>query len=192
MENKINPAKLTFVTGNSTKFAEAQMVAKRYGISLQAKELKIDEIQSSDPKAVAQAKAKSAYHMLKRPVAVHDSSWSIPSLNGFPGAYMHDVAYWFRSSDWLSLMREHSNRAIEIFENLVYYDGREIKCFQYRQQGVFVDSPRGEKGNSLEKVVVLSDNKTIAEHHDADIKNNSVALQVWEKFFDWYKKEKIK
>lgn len=192
MESEINPAELTFVTGNSVKFAEARMAAERYGVNLRAKDLEIDEIQSGDPKMVVQAKAKSAYQILQRPVVVHDSSWSIPVLNGFPGAYMHDVARWFEPGDCLNLMRGHSNRAIEVCENLAYYDGHEVKCFQYRQQGAFADSPRGVKGNSLDKVVVLSDDKTIAEHHDTGVRNNSVTLQVWEEFFDWYIGEKAK
>ena len=186
MESEINPAKIIFVTGNLTKFAEAQMVAKQYGIHLQVKDLEIIEIQSNDPEVVVQAKVKTACQILKCPVVAHDSSWSIPSLNGFPGAYMHDIAHWFEPNDWLNLMSGHSDQTIEVCENLAYYDGHKMKCFQYRQQGTFVNSPRGIKGNSLEKVVTLANGKTIAEHHDINIKNNSVTLQVWAEFCNWY------
>jgi len=82
---------LIFVTGNPSKLAEAKKVAKRYDIDLQSKTLEIAEIQSSDPMAVAKAKVKTAYQILQCPVITHDSSWSIPTLNGFPGAYMHDL-----------------------------------------------------------------------------------------------------
>ena len=178
---------LTFVTSNSVKFAEAKMVAGRYGLDLRMKSLEVAEIQDSDPNKVVQAKAKSAYQLIKRPVVVHDSSWAIPVLDGSPGVYMHDVVGWFKTNDWLNLMRYYSDRTIEVCENLAYYDEREMKCFQYCQRGVFLDSPRGINGNSLEKVVVLADNKTIAEHHDLGIENNSVSLQVWEEFFEWYR-----
>ena len=180
---------LVFVTGNPSKFVEAEKVAKRYGVVLQAKPLDITEIQSSDPMAVARAKAEAAYQLLSHPVVTHDSSWSIPALKGFPGAYMHDMVSWFSPEDWLNLMQGHADKTIEVCENVTYYDGKEFKCFQYRQRGVFVDAPRGENGNSLEKVVVLADGQTIAEHHDVGIENNSVVLKVWEDFFNWYQKE---
>lgn len=193
MEKSINPelpeltANLTFVTGNPTKFAEAQKIAAKYGIVLQNRTLEIVEIQSSNPTLVVRAKAKSAYEMLGRPVVVHDASWSIPSLNGFPGAYMHDMVKWFKPEDWLNLMQRHSDRVIEVCENVTYYDGQTMKSFQYHQCGFIVDSPRGVNGNSLEKVVVLADDKTIAEHHDLGMTNNSVDLKAWEELFQWYR-----
>lgn len=187
MEEQIKPEKLVFVTGNRCKFVEAEKVGKRYGVDLRNETLEIVEIQSDDPAAVAQAKVREAFRMLKCPVVVHDASWSIPALRGFPGAYMHDMVRWFRPEDWLNLMREHLDRTVEVCENVTYYDGQEMKSFQYRQKGYFVDAPRGENGNSLEKVVVLADDKTIAEYHDIGIENNSVVLKAWEEFFEWYR-----
>ena len=180
---------LVFVTGNPSKLAEARKVAEQYGINLQSRALEITEVQSHNPLVVSQAKAKSAYQILKRPIITHDSSWSIPAINGFPGAYMHDVVDWFAPEDWLNLVRGHHMRTIEVCENITYYDGQKMKCFQYRQEGVFVDTPRGTNGNSLEKVVMFADDKTIAEHHDANLNNNSVVLSAWEDFFNWYCKD---
>ena len=189
MEAERKPACLTFVTGNKSKFVEAEKVAERYGVALRAEALEIVEIQSSDPMMVAKAKAEAAYGILNSPLVTHDSSWSIPALKGFPGAYMHDMVRWLGPEDWLNLMRGHSDKTIEVCENVTYYEGEEFRCFQYRQQGLFVDAPRGENGNSLEKVVVLAGDQTIAEHHDVGIENNSVVLKVWEDFFKWYQKE---
>lgn len=181
--------KLVFVTSNLGKFAEAEKVAQQYDIVLRMKTLELVEIQNNNPQAVVQAKAKAAYQELKCPLVVHDSSWAIPALNGFPGAYMHDVANWFAPEDWLSLMHEHLDRAIEVSENVTYYDGNMLKTFQHCQRGYFVNVPRGRSGNSLDKVVTMAAGKTIAECHDANIKSNSVALRVWEEFFDWYMKK---
>ena len=177
---------LVFVTSNLNKLAEARKIAKQYGINLQGKALEIDEIQSNDPMMVAKAKAEAVYQILNRAIITHDASWSIFALRGFPGAYMHDMVNWFVPEDWLNLMQRYSDRTVEVCENVTYYDGREMKCFQYRQKGVFADAPRGTNGNSLEKVVVLEGNRTIAEHHDVGIENNSITLQAWKDFFDWY------
>lgn len=191
-KNPVGQIELTFVTGNRNKYIEAQKIAQQYEVNLQSKALDIIEIQSNDPMEVAQAKARAAYQILHSPVVVHDSSWAIPALKGFPGAYMHDMVSWFEPEDWLNLMSGHRERKVEVYENVVYCDKQVEKCFQYRQTGIFTDVPRGINGNSIEKVVILADNKTIAEKHDTGgPASNSVILQVWENFFQWYQ-EKLK
>ncbi len=181
-----NHQTLFFATGNMRKFSEAARAAQEHSLTLQAKDLAITEIQSSIPSAVAEAKAKDAYKILRQPVLTHDSSWSIPALRGFPGAYMHDMIHWFEPADWPRLMSGCSDRSIEVCETIAFFDGHELKTVQYRRQGTFSDTARGNDGNSIEKVVILNDNQTIAEHYDAGITDNGFDLTVWHEFFSWY------
>jgi len=185
---------LIFATGNQRKIAEAERVAKKYGVELESRALRIGEVQDRDPSKVVEAKARGAYKILGRPVVVNDASWSVPALNGFPGAYMHDVADWFAPEDWLRLMADRDDRSVVVQENVVFCDGEEIKCFQYSQVGRFADQPRGTGGNSIDKVAIFAaDGRTIAECHDAGgHKTSSVALGAWEDFFEWYVNEDVK
>lgn len=177
--------KVLFATGNPRKLAEARSVAERHGIEVEAVKLELDEIQHTDPVKVTAVKVKAAYRILGKPVVVHDTSWSIPTLRGFPGAYMHDVAKWLKAQDWLSLMEKYQDKTIVIYENVFYCDGNDIKSFQYRQEGHFVNEPRGESRASIDEVVTFrADGLTIAEAR-AGHEGQSVQLKVWEDFFGW-------
>jgi inosine/xanthosine triphosphate pyrophosphatase family protein len=120
-------------------------------------------------------------------VVINDTSWSIPALGGFPGAYMHDMVIWLKSSDWLSLMSDKTDKTIFCIENTIFYDGKNYKCFEYRQKGKFITEARGRGSNSMERVTVFANNKTIAEHQDeGGLENSSIELKTWEDFFKWY------
>ena len=179
---------LIFVTSNPRKVVEANKIARAFGVELQQQILDIDEIQSDSPEKVVIAKAKSAYEILKQPVVVNDTSWSIPALNGFPGAYMKDVMHWFTPYDWLNLIKNYDDKSITAIEHVAYCDG-EVKTFGVEIPGHFANEPRGKGGNSIERVVYFSDGKTISERHGGiGGYENSVlgALGHWEQFFEWY------
>jgi len=61
---------LTFITSNQGK---ANEIAAITGLSVEAKNIDIPEIQSLDIEAVAREKALAAYNALKRPVVVDDT-----------------------------------------------------------------------------------------------------------------------
>lgn len=180
--------KLTFVTGNPRKIAEAAKIATEFGVTFAHQSLKIDEIQHHDPLEVAKAKARAAYQILKQPVVINDASWQIPALGGFPGAYMHDMVIWFKPQDWLNLIAEYPDKSIIVIEIVVYFDGETITHFQFQQIGRFSNTPKGTGNNSIEQVAVFTGDKTIAEHHDAGGRqNNSIDLKAWRDFFNWYR-----
>lgn len=180
---------VVFATGNSRKISEANSSLAPYGIEVISKKVEIDEIQHHDPIEVTKAKAVAAYSALQCPVVVSDTSWSIPALGGFPGAYMKDVASWLQPEDWMALMSRHEDVRIFCHEHVAYYDGTDLRHFQSDYEGYFIDTPRGRdhEEESFEKLVILYGNKTMAEQlADGEIASAGEDLQHWAQFGDWF------
>lgn len=178
---------ILFATGNSRKIAEARKSFSQYGIGVVTVEVYTDEIQHHDSREITKAKALAAFAVTGEPVVVQDTSWNIPALGGFPGGYMKDVANWWRAEDWLRIM-EGTDRRVVCIEHVAYCDNDGVVHFSAEFPGTFVNESRGSDGNSIEKTVMLYNNKTLAEMHDAgDIASASEGLEHWQKFATWYR-----
>lgn len=187
------PKKITFATGNPRKIEEAAAVLKNYDIAVESLQLDIDEIQHHDPLKITEAKARTAYEKVGKPVVVNDSNWEVPALGGFPGGYMKDVANWFTAEDFLALMKDKNDRRIILHDVVAYCDGDKLKVFRFDRDGVFVSKPRGE-GVSMNQVVSMegSGGLTIAEEfaHRCNDKNiDPTNFQHWQKFGSWFANE---
>jgi XTP/dITP diphosphohydrolase len=178
---------ITFATGNSRKIAEARKSLEQYNIGVLAVAIDIDEIRHHDPAEITKAKARAAYEVTHEPVVVQDTSWSIPALGGFPGGYMKDVANWWQANDWVRVL-DGQDRTIICLEHIAYCDGDRVMHFESCYNGIFVESPRGKEGDSLDKMVSLYENgKTMAEMHDeGDVASASSGLEHWQQFAKWY------
>jgi XTP/dITP diphosphohydrolase len=80
---------LTLVTSNPHK--KAEVVEILIGAQIESRALELPEIQSLSLREIVEAKARSAYGMVKAPVLVEDVSFEIEALNGFPGPF---VKWW--------------------------------------------------------------------------------------------------
>jgi len=176
---------IVFVTGNMRKLGEAKSSCDLFKITVIQKTLSIDEIQSHDPSLIALRKAADAYEQLKKPLVVNDAYWTIPSLSGFPGGYMKDVADWFTPTEFLALLRDKADRSVIVTECVVYKDEQTVKVFTKEFYGEIATEARG-KGNSIEQVAVFN-GLTLAEHHDQDQFSEKPEDQLWYEFAQWYK-----
>lgn len=79
--------RIIFITGNSSKFEEAEEAVKKLGIILEQKDIELDEVQSLDQKEVVAKKAEQAFRALKKPVIVDDTGIYFKAYNEFPGTY---------------------------------------------------------------------------------------------------------
>ena len=179
---------IIFVTGNARKIKEATTTLGQFGIDVSTQEADFDEIQHHDPAEITRAKARAAFAVIDQPVVVQDTSWSIPALGGFPGGYMKDVDAWWQAEDWLQIMGRHEDRSIYCHEHVVYFDGVTLQHFESSYKGVFTEVPKGNFGQSIEKVVCLYHNKTLAEIHDEDgIAPAGEVLGHWRQFGEWFR-----
>lgn len=180
--------KILFATSNKRKLGEARLACDQFGIEVEQITLDIDEIQSHDPKNVSADKAAKAYKLTKKPVVVTDSYWNIPALNGFPGAYMKDVAQWFSDEDFLSLMKEKKDRSVSFTESITYKDSKTTKIFSKEFWGKIVMSPRGT-GNSIENVSEF-EGFTLGERRSQGGYSHKPEDYIWFDFAKWFKKYK--
>lgn len=180
---------IIFATGNARKIAEASDTLSAFGLTVESVKLEMDEIQHHDPAEITKAKARAAYSLVKRPVVVSDTSWSIPALNGFPGGYMKDVSVWWQADDWLGIMARHDDKRIICLEHVAYYDGEIIQHFEEKYEGRFITEARGRvhEAEAFERVVILYGDKTMAEQLAAG--GHASAGEVhghWQQFAKWY------
>jgi non-canonical purine NTP pyrophosphatase (RdgB/HAM1 family) len=180
---------LCFVTSNTRKVNEARAACQDFGIEIVQENFDTDEIQSTKPFAVAERKAKDAFAVIKKPIVVTDTFWSIPALGGFPGAYMKEVAEWFSPQDFVVLLADKEDKRIMFSENIVYYDGQDFKRFSKEFWGKIVE-PRGKQGNSIELVTEI-DGLTISERHDKGEFSHKPEDYVWYDFAKWFSKQNV-
>ncbi|MEI6054317.1 MAG: non-canonical purine NTP pyrophosphatase [Candidatus Saccharibacteria bacterium] len=179
---------ITFVTGNQRKLGEAKQACKDFDIEVEQKQLEIDEIQNHDPIKISIHKANTAFKLLKRPIVVNDSSWTIPALNNFPGGYMKDIAEWFTSKDFINLMKDKADKRIGCIETVIYRDKDLTKIFHKEFWGEIATKPKGKSGNSIERVAIFN-GKTLAEFHDEGRFAYESKDYIWHDFAKWYAKK---
>ena len=183
-----------FATTNKEKIQIAKTVCSEAKITVKPVSLDIHEIQGEDSEIIVRAKAKSAYEKLGMPVVVSDDTWDIRALNGFPGAYMKSINYWFKPEDFIRLMQGIRDRQVILHQYLAYTDGRITKVFKNDIKGQIIDEARGknERSPNMTVIVLDSDNgKTIAEVLERGeklvVERYRNSPDAWHKFADWYK-----
>ena len=177
--------KVALATTNSRKLAEAVAGCAPYGIEVVQVSLEIEEIQSADFTKVALAKAIEAFRLAGEPVVVTDTAWQIPALNGFPGAYMKEVAEWLTPQDFLNLMAPYSDKRVCFVESIAYKDAIEQKIFSREYWGEIITDIPSTNGNTIETIAAF-DGKTIAQNRDNGTFAYDPKDYVWADFAKWY------
>jgi len=181
--------KINYVTGNKNKFAFAERMLEHAGIILEQKNLDIPEIQDSDYHKISIDKAKKAFEILQEPLFITDSSWEIPALNGFPGAFMKYVNNWFTALDWLNLMKDKTDRKILAIDNIVYIDKNGWKKFEWVLEGEIANETYHIGSNELHKIVKF-DGKYIEENNISGEKIQGEG-KVWGEFAEFLKSKSL-
>ncbi len=178
---------IKLVTGNEEKVKAANQFLRKYNISVEQAKIKLIEPQEESVEKIALYKADQAFKILLSPVVVMDTGWNIPSLNGFPGPYMHSIMNWFTLEDFQNLLKVKTDKRIFMENYACYKDSKLTKIFTRKLIGIFVDQPKGE-GNIIDVIVSFRrDLKTIAECHDLDIPttDENADSSQWEKLGKW-------
>lgn len=175
---------ILLATSNARNVVEANAACKDFGIAVEQVELDITEIQHHDPIKIAKHKAGEAFKLVRSPVVITDTYWSIPALNGFPAGYMKDVSVWFEANDFINLMQDKSDRSIFFTETIVYQDSKVTKVFSQKFPGRITETPRGN-GESIEQVAEFQ-GKTIAERRAEGKTSHDPEEYIWYQFARWF------
>ena len=70
----------------------------------------------------------------------------------------------------------------------MYKDEKEVKVFSKEYTGNIASSPRGNSGNSFDKVAEF-DGRTFAESQDSNLTSHKPEDFVWYEFAQWYSKK---
>lgn len=185
-----------FASTNKEKLTVAELFCKEASVPIEQISLgDIPEIQGESPREIIHHKALEAYNVFGKPLVVSDDSWNIPALNGFPGAYMKSINYWFQPEDFLRLMDGVTDRTVFIEPYLAYVDEHEVVIFEGQVRGTVLTKPRGtnEKSPIMSVVALEGDNGlSIAEVYEQGQQNNPSRLtqgRAWPELLAWYKEK---
>jgi XTP/dITP diphosphohydrolase len=132
---------VTFITGNQRKL---DYLVMWLGLPVKHHKLDLDEIQSLDPRKVAEHKARQAYDILKEPVLVEDTSLTFTAMGRLPGPlvkwFLEDIgnAGLCKIADGL----EHRRAIARV--TYAYCDGKQVHFFEGETEGTVAPEPRGE------------------------------------------------
>jgi inosine triphosphate pyrophosphatase len=177
--------KITFITGNSGKFAEARSI-----LGDQVEQLDIDlvEIQHIDPQVVISSKLKEAQTQTNGHLMVEDISLSLDCLGGLPGPLIKWFMKTIGNPGLVNLAEKLGNPSATARVIVGYSrDGAEPLFFEGSIQGTIV-TPRGDNGFGWDPIFQpVGYDKTFAEM-SAEEKNNismrKIALQKLKDYLD--------
>ena len=176
---------ILLATKNPRKLGEARLGCEPFGITIEQADVEFQEPQSKDPVEIALHKSRQAFAQLGQPVVVADTFWTIPALNGFPGAYMKEVTRWFTPQDFLNLLAPYADRRLCFTETIVFADADgQPQVFSGEYWGVMSREPRGD-GIAIEQVAEFN-GQTIAERRNQGLFSHDPEDFIWTEFARWY------
>lgn len=177
---------LTIVTGNIGKYESAKRRLDKFGIELEFQKIDLVEPQVELIEEVAIFKAKDAFKQVNKPLVISDSGWSVPSLNGFPGPFMHFISDWLTAEDWFNLMRDKKDRSITLTDIVVYIDKENLETFRIDRTGEILKEKKGE-GIPIRTITTMRKDKlTIQECLDQGLETSDDGTSAWNLFGEYY------
>jgi XTP/dITP diphosphohydrolase len=151
----------TLITGNAGKTAE---LSRLLGVELHSQKIVLPEVQSTDVRVVARAKALAAYRELHCPVLVDDTGLYINAWGELPGA----LIAWFLDNvgneGVLKMLQGWDDRSARVVTALGYCDERGVHLFDGELAGSVATEVRGEHGFGYDSIFVPRGyNQTFAE-----------------------------
>jgi inosine triphosphate pyrophosphatase len=142
---------LVLITGNQLK---ADYLAKWVGRPVPHTKLDLDEIQSLDPKVVAEHKVRRAYELIKKPVLVEDVALTFTALGRLPGTFIKWFLEELELEGLCRLADGLKHRSAEASIVYALFDGKEIRYFEAAQKGSIAQTPSGTNGFGWNQIFI--------------------------------------
>ncbi|MCL5430454.1 MAG: RdgB/HAM1 family non-canonical purine NTP pyrophosphatase [Candidatus Marsarchaeota archaeon] len=185
--------KITLVTHNKGKIAEANELAKRFDIEFVMSETsKKLEIQAENLSDVSEFAARNAFVVERGPLLIEDSGLFVKSLNGFPGVYSAQAFAQIGNAGILKLMEETKDRDAYFECALSFFDGKTMKTFVERVSGSIIFEEKGRYGFGYDPIFSPEgyNGKSFGEVQIAGKNGISHRSKAFEAFCKWYLDEK--
>ena len=137
--------KIYFATTNKGKIDSLNKDFEGTSIKIVPVEIEIPEPRSDETKIIAEKKVKYAFAHIKKPCCSLDGGFYIPSLNGFPKAYVNFALATIGIEGILKLI-EGKDRSCYFVDTLAYLDktSKEPVFFESIAKGVLAKEPLGK------------------------------------------------
>lgn len=185
------------VTHNKGKIESAKRQLEE--VNFKIFEYELDEPRSDDIKYISEYKVMEAYKLVNKPCISLDCGFWIDELNGFPRAFVNFALETIGIEGMLKLMEGKENRKCRFTECLSYYDGKELRQFMGRHDGVLSESVLGndtdEKWSDLWYVFKpCGYDKTLAEMTNEERINRKKfeSVDAMREFAKWYRNENLR
>ena len=191
---------ITYVTTNIGKVHSLQRACDAHGWNVSQIALDLPEPRSSDVVEIAKYKAEKAYYQIWKPVVVLDAGFYIPSLNGFPRAYVNFALETIGNEGILKLL-EGKDRSCEFRECLAYHDGLPApRTFLASVRGRIAEEPRGTMRPAFWSELALiyipeGYDRTLAELSNEEVeerrKGFTIEQSAERQFVEWLANRKV-
>lgn len=176
--------RFVFVTSNKHK---AKEITEILGTDIKIREVDIPEVQSLDLDKVITAKAKSAYNILKKPVAVEDISFEIHALKGLPGPFIKFFLQTLGTEGTVKLIGKNKSDTT-VTAAVAIYNGSKLKVFKGIVTGTLSKKNKGESGFGFDKIFIPKGYKQTYAQMSPELKNKishrAKALKQLKKFLE--------
>lgn len=185
---------ITFVTTNKGKVESLRRKLPKK-IEIESMPIELPELQAGSASEVVFEKAKEAYKILKKPLLIHDGSFHIIALNGFPGAYIKYILKTINIQGIMKMMTDVTDRECYFEDALAYTeDGKHIEIFTSRNNGTIaytIDMQNKERAwSDLWKVFIPNGSeKTLSAMTEKEIDEAKLQTKpepsAFTKFSEW-------
>jgi non-canonical purine NTP pyrophosphatase (RdgB/HAM1 family) len=153
---------ITFITGNMHKVKYLQHWLKDIPISHH--KLDLQEIQSLEPREVAEHKVREAFRILKQPVLVEDTSLTFAAMGRLPGTYIRWFLEEVGNDGLCKIAGALTSREAFATVTYAFYDGQDLHFFVGRVDGRIAPEPRGTNHMGWDpSFIPKGESKTFAE-----------------------------
>jgi inosine triphosphate pyrophosphatase len=154
---------VAFITSNKFKL---MLLTDYLKIDINNKNIDLDEIQSTNLRAITEHKAKQAYEIIKRPVLVEDNGLQINCLGKLPGPFIKFFLQEIGIHKICQIVAHYEDKSAVAAVCYGYFDGKILKNFYGEVKGSIPPKPRGE-GHGWNPIFIPDgENNTYAEADD--------------------------
>ncbi|MET1033183.1 MAG: non-canonical purine NTP pyrophosphatase [Candidatus Saccharimonadales bacterium] len=162
------------ITGNQHK---VDLLTKYLGRPVRHHKADLDEIQSLDPRIVAEHKVRQAYDLLREPVLIDDVSLTFDALGRLPGTQIKWFLEELKPKGLADLASRLDNQKATASMVFALFDGQELLFFEHAMTGRIAPEPR-TVNNGLafgwnEVFIPDGSDKTFAEMDEDELRSFS-------------------